>query len=117
MFFLKRQENLCNEYSLVEFLFSPYIVTMKYTVENNIKEHDKEIKIFISKPFIDPDLAGQEKLDSREYLVDTFWKEYSYFTLRTKNYDLQTCGSFLKGWVHLHVSSTRPIQWVPQRCQ
>ena len=57
---------------------------MKDAAENKTKEHDKVIKILVSKLFLDPTLVGQAIVDARAILFDTFCKEYSYFSLHMK---------------------------------
>ena len=111
---INRQEKLCHDYSFVGFLLYPNPVIMKETAENNTEEHVKAIRRLISKLFLDPTLVGQARVEARANLVDTLWKECSDFNLRTKKSILQTCGSLLKGQVHLHMSGTRPIQWIPR---
>ena len=57
---------------------------MKDAAENNTKYHGKSIKRLISKLFFDPMFVGQVRVEATAYLVGTFYKEYSDFTLCTK---------------------------------
>ena len=57
---------------------------MKDAEENKTKDHGKAIKILIYNIFLDPSLVVQARVEERVNLVDTFWKEYNKFTLRTK---------------------------------
>ena len=80
---LNRQENLCRGYSIVGFLLSASPVIMKDAAEKKTEEQYKAINRLIYKLFLVTNLVVQERVEARADIVDTFWKEYSDFTLRT----------------------------------
>ena len=87
---LKRKENLSHDYSLVGFILSPNPTIMAAS-EKHTEEHKTAVARLIEKLFVDPLLVGQAKLERRAKLIDTFWQEYSDFTLhvgRSKGEDM-----------------------------
>ena len=111
---LHRKENLSHNYSLVGFLLSPNETIMK-AAEHHTYQHKAAVSRLIVKLFVDPSLVGLAKIARRASLIDTFWQEYSNFTLRL--------GKF-KGTDMWHISAqpgtvahigTRPIQYIALR--
>jgi len=78
---LKRKENLCHDYSLVGFLLSPNPTIME-AAEKHTADHKAAVARLIEKLFVDPLLVGQARVAKRAMLINTFWLEYSDFTLR-----------------------------------
>ena len=46
------------------------------------EDHRAAVARLIEKLFVDPELVGQALIARRANLIDTFWQEYSDFTLR-----------------------------------
>lgn len=78
---LKRKENLSHDYALVGFLLSPN-PTIMAAAEKHTEEHKSAVARLIEKLFVDPILVGRAKIERRAKLIDTFWQEYSDFTMR-----------------------------------
>lgn len=78
---LNRKENLSNDYSLVGFLLSPN-PTIMAAAANHSERHKAAVARLIAKLFVDPTLVGRSRVESRATLINTFWQEYSDFTLR-----------------------------------
>ena len=78
---LRRKENLSHDYSLVGFLLSPNQTNME-AAEHHTYQYKAAVSRLIVKLFIDPSLVGLAKIARRASLIDTFWQEYSNFTLR-----------------------------------
>ena len=78
---LKRKENLCHDYSLVGFLLSPNPTIME-AAEKHTADHKAAVARLIEKLFVDPLLVGSARVAERAMLINTFWSEYTDFTLR-----------------------------------
>ena len=79
---LTRKGNLSHDYSLAGFLLSPNPTIMAAAEKEITEDHRAAVARLIEKLFVDPELVGQALIARRANLIDTFWQEYSDFTLR-----------------------------------
>ena len=82
---LKRKENLCHDYSLVGFLLSPNPTIME-AAEKLTADHKAAVARLIEKLFVDPLLVGPARVAEMTMLINTFWSEYTDFTLRISRF-------------------------------
>ncbi len=70
-------------YALVGYLLSPNPTIMKHALENKDERHDEAVVKLISKLILPRHLVGDDRIKERAQLVNTFWMEYSDFSLQT----------------------------------
>ncbi len=71
-FWIKRQDNLIHDYSLVGYLLLPNPTFMAHTYENRLMIHNEVVVRLIEKLIVNPIFVGEEKSDLLSKDIDTF---------------------------------------------
>jgi hypothetical protein len=79
-FWIKRQERLVTDYSLVGYMLSPNSKIMKHCFVNKSSLHVNAADCLIEKSILDPMLVGTKRRQKLADLIDKFKDEYGEFT-------------------------------------
>jgi hypothetical protein len=78
-FWIKLQDKLIHNYSLVGYLLSPNQTIMDHAYKNRSLIHHEAVVNLIEKLIVDPKLVGVEKSTNLAELINNFWDEYHLF--------------------------------------
>ncbi len=104
-FWIKRQDNLVIDYSLVGYMLSPNPKIMAHCVVNKSLLHGDAADCLIEKLILDPMLVGTKRREKLADLIDKFKDEYSEF--------MSQRGRFAKDniWMVTAKQETEGIRW------
>jgi hypothetical protein len=81
-FWIKRQDKLIHDYSLIGYLLSPNPTIMAHAYKNRLMIHNEAVVRLIDKLIANPIFVGEEKSEHLSKDIYTFWDEFDNFINR-----------------------------------